>query len=152
MDPIVELVTILAAPFFGLLGVWVGGTAQGHREERRLRVELESARESRLFDHKRVAHGEFIAEYLRLRSDTEENVHGRDKPPLPSAAYEELRNRWTRVWIYGSDVSANYARDVWHQLLVWANSVDQRRAAETKRLDSEFDVYMTAVKNDIGTL
>lgn len=111
-DPvdIIELAKVLVAPVAGLVGAWIGVHAGGKREDARLRQASDDAREARLFDHKRIAHDDFIQAMAIANGVVP--APGEAGGSVPATPFAELFRKAVRVRMYGSEAAGTEAMEV----------------------------------------
>jgi hypothetical protein len=148
---VVDLVSILTAPIFGLVGVWIGGFVQARREEDRLDREISMARENRLFDYKRTAYSDFLASYNGFYNSMFPYVwelEGKGRPGASTTLLIRFRRNLLTCGCMG--LGAKKAEVLVTALSRWADSsADKRRHREDKLHDAE-TAFVTALRADLG--
>ena len=125
MDSVVDIVAILAAPVFGLLGVWIGGVIQSRKEELRLDREERMNREARFFRHKEDAYTAALQAYAKARSLV---WNHRLAPSAADPDVDFLEDAAAVVRVIGSKRAAEAVTGLERDLLTVARS--RRRPAE----------------------
>lgn len=107
-------------------------------------------REARLFDFKRLALTDFLAEVERAHASLSDYEIHPDGPPPEASDFFYLWNHQSPVALYGSEVVASSARDV---VLMFAQLVDSHGdgvVPAVERYQAAKDAYIAAVRADIG--
>jgi hypothetical protein len=149
----VELVSILAAPVFGLLGVWLGGWVQAKRDDARLGREEKIAREARAFEYKQATYTDFMQTWRGFYSATFDYVHDLVPGAGPDHdSFEPLYASAQQVGMWGTSEAFAHADQATQLLMAYALKGDGRIDATkaeldaTKQLETEMDDAIVAFR------
>lgn len=114
-------------------------------------VAWDRQREARVFDFKRQALTDFLAEVERAHASLSDYEIHRDRPEPEASDYFYLWNHQSPVAVYGSEAVASRAREV---VLMFAQLVDSHGdgvVPAVERFQAAKDAYVAAMRADLGT-
>jgi hypothetical protein len=125
--------------------------SEERREERRLNVDAQRAREARLFDHRRAALLHVIEKY-HSSAERAWNVEHDPTAPLPDA--DELEPLWqllSQVDLYCGRESARLAREVHTTLSAWLHGTGPGTGDDRQgRAEAAFQAFLAAARSELG--
>jgi hypothetical protein len=136
--------TIIGA-VIALVGVALTQLVLARREGQRWKRETEQQSLSRIYDHRRGAYVDFMAEFDRLRL-TIWNYHSGPDPGDMEVLFDTLYQRLTVVRIFGSDEAYNTATNAMRELIKWT----YEGCKDDEALVKAFDDYVELVRKDLG--
>jgi hypothetical protein len=120
------------------------------REQARLQAEVERERDTRLFDHRRVAYAAVIGEYLKWAALGDDVKKGRAPSP-PENANDDFWRLVLDVRMLGSKKTGEAVQDLYFAVceLVWPGTMGGSKEPEWDAMDA-FEKFQDAARADLG--
>lgn len=120
------------------------------REQARLQAEVERERDTRLFDHRRVAYAAVIGEYLKWAALADDVKKGRAPSP-PADANDDFWRLVLEVRMLGSKKTGKAVQNLYFAVceLVWPGTMGGSKEPEWDAMDA-FEKFQDAARADLG--